>query len=264
MLERDINGRIIMHRLKNETKNSSIGSIHFSRTSGYFRVIDIDNKYDPIKCKNRYRIKFIDTGYETSTSSGHVLRGKVYDYMKPRVCEIGYLGEDYLLIKNKENKEFLNKIYSRWTEMIHRCYNKSNKKYNIYGGIGITVSKRWHNFSNYYNDIQNLDGFSREKIYNGTISLDKDKLQQNIPKNKMIYSKDTCCWLSREEQNMYIDFVKAHENDMSKFISIKNSIECIEQGIKLFERNHNFPRGKISSIINTNKSYKGYKFKSLS
>ena len=44
-------------------------------------------------------------------------------------------------------------LYSRWSGMMDRCNNPKNQKYANYGGRGIKVCERWHNFNNFLADI---------------------------------------------------------------------------------------------------------------
>lgn len=44
--------------------------------------------------------------------------------------------------------------YNTWAHMIQRCYNRNNKRYQDYGGRGITICKKWReNFLNFYHDM---------------------------------------------------------------------------------------------------------------
>lgn len=44
--------------------------------------------------------------------------------------------------------------YISWAGMIDRCYRKKNKRYNRYGGRGITVCERWRtSFTNFLADM---------------------------------------------------------------------------------------------------------------
>lgn len=43
--------------------------------------------------------------------------------------------------------------YSSWSSMLTRCNNPNNHKYPDYGGRGITVYKKWHNFEAFYSDM---------------------------------------------------------------------------------------------------------------
>ena len=147
--------------------------------------------------------------------------------------------------------------------MLSRCYNKNNQYYRLYGGAGVTVDNRWHNFYNFYNDIQTLDGWNKDDFLNKKITLDKDKLQQKS--DKKVYSKDTCCWLSIIEQNSLIDFVSAHENEMTKFLAIfPNGDKIIYSGVKRFCREYSkynlIPQSIISCINGEQSQHKGFKF----
>lgn len=255
------NGLININRFKNETKNTSIGSIHYSKSSGYFKVIDIDNKYDIKNHKNRYLIQFIATSFITNTSSGHVITGEVYDYELPRICNIAYLGKMYPYIKKHEPKKLIAALYQRWISMIKRCYDKNNKKYRLYGKLGISVDKAWFNFSEFYYDALKLKNFNANDIINGNLTLDKDFLQQNLNKCNMIYSKDTCCWLTKSEQNKLIDFSTAHINEMKKFIVIYNDKMTVVKGIRSFEKLHNLRHGTITKMIDNGTDLNGYRFK---
>lgn len=43
--------------------------------------------------------------------------------------------------------------YNHWRHMKGRCYNPNNHKYKNYGGRGITVCERWHDFLAFYEDM---------------------------------------------------------------------------------------------------------------
>jgi hypothetical protein len=44
-------------------------------------------------------------------------------------------------------------MYSTWRNMHRRCYSTENKDYEYYGGRGITICERWHDFSNFLADV---------------------------------------------------------------------------------------------------------------
>ena len=95
--------------------------------------------------------------------------------------------------KNKENFNndmfFMNKseAYNKWRQMIKRC---GNHKYPTY--IDCTICDEWHTFSNYekWHNEHYIDGYA----------LDKDILV----KHNKIYSPDTCCFVPKEINNMFI------------------------------------------------------------
>jgi hypothetical protein len=43
--------------------------------------------------------------------------------------------------------------YTTWAGMMNRCYNPKTPHYNRYGGRGIHVCDRWHNFENFLMDM---------------------------------------------------------------------------------------------------------------
>jgi hypothetical protein len=43
--------------------------------------------------------------------------------------------------------------YRVWNAMIQRCENPNDKRFSDWGGRGISVCERWHNFANFYADM---------------------------------------------------------------------------------------------------------------
>lgn len=43
--------------------------------------------------------------------------------------------------------------YRCWQVMMRRCYNPNDTHYRFYGGRGITVCERWHNFDKFFEDM---------------------------------------------------------------------------------------------------------------
>lgn len=79
----------------------------------------------------------------------------------------------------------LSSIYKIWTSAKGRCLNPKNKSYHRYGARGITISKDWMNFDNFYRDMgDHPEGFSLDRI-------DNDKG----------YSKENCRWATPKEQS---------------------------------------------------------------
>ncbi len=76
--------------------------------------------------------------------------------------------------------------YSIWHNMISRCTNVSNKRYEDYGGRGIKVCGKWLNFEGFWEDMGQTykKGLTIDRIDN-----DKD------------YSKNNCKWSTPKEQS---------------------------------------------------------------
>jgi len=75
--------------------------------------------------------------------------------------------------------------YATWNKMIQRCENKKSSAYRNYGGRGITVCERWHDFQNFIDDV----GRKPSKEH----SLDRMN-------NAKGYERSNCRWATREEQ----------------------------------------------------------------
>lgn len=77
-------------------------------------------------------------------------------------------------------------LHNRWLNMKSRCLNPNNKRYERYGGRGITICDEWLDFKNFYNwSISN--GFSEE--------LSLDRIDNNIG-----YCPDNCRWATPRQQ----------------------------------------------------------------
>lgn len=76
--------------------------------------------------------------------------------------------------------------YKSWQAMFQRCCNELNPDYPNYGGRGIRIEDpRWRFFENFLSDM----GARPEGKTLGRRDNEKG------------YSKDNCCWETREEQN---------------------------------------------------------------
>jgi hydrogenase maturation factor len=88
-------------------------------------------------------------------------------------------------------------LNKKWNDMLSRCYDVNDIGYKYYGKVGTIVSNEWMRFDNFLLDVLKIEGFDRDRLLNHELELDKDKLQIGI--DSKIYSKDTCCWLSKTE-----------------------------------------------------------------
>ena len=79
------------------------------------------------------------------------------------------------------------RLYSIWTDIKTRCYNKNREKYKIYGARGIKVCDEW------VNDFQAFYNWAIENGYQDNLSIDRIDVNSN-------YEPNNCRWATAKEQ----------------------------------------------------------------
>ena len=98
-------------------------------------------------------------------------------------------------VENEWNK----RVYSKWVNMIYRCYNEEfHKTKNGERYKDCTVCERWLLLSNFVEDVPLIDGYDRERFLNSELELDKDIKSGGTNK---IYVMDECL-LTTHDENM--------------------------------------------------------------
>lgn len=91
------------------------------------------------------------------------------------------------LTSNHSHKQSGSRLYHIWQNMKSRCYNVNNKRYELYGGKGITISEDWlKDFSNFYN-------WAIKNGYNDTLTIERIDINDN-------YNEENCCWIPFNDQ----------------------------------------------------------------
>ena len=140
-------------------------------------------------------VEFKKTKYQTIQLSSNVKKGNVKDYYKKTIYGVACRGH---IICPKNSFEGI--CFHRWTAILQRCYQENSVNYNAYGKRGVRMSEEWLNFENFYNDIQKLEGFDKEKFINHEIELDKDTGKNKFSKE---YSKENCRFIPIKQNRRY-------------------------------------------------------------
>lgn len=185
--------------IKNTSEIYYNGSKWTTNNCGTVTIIGKLNKYyldkKGYKHYNYYLCKF-DDGTIVETEYKTFKNGKIKNPNYPSVYNVGYLGEGQWNsgTSNKHTKE-----YEIWKKMLQRCYDKRYyEKQPTYKEV--IVDERWFNFQNFCEDIQELKGYKDWKN-NRNFELDKDILCNKMNIDPKIYSKDTCLFISKKENN---------------------------------------------------------------
>lgn len=90
-----------------------------------------------------------------------------------------------------------NPLYSRWVDMIKRCYVPTCKEFANYGAIGVKTIYWWRCYEYFLRDAICLPNYNEFINNPKDYSFDKDFLQMNIPDNQKIYSPQTCMFVEK-------------------------------------------------------------------
>ena len=104
-----------------------IGEVLPSNSAGSFEILQIVGK-------DRLKVRFIDTGYETIGYKCNIMKGQVKDLLSPSVFDVGYLGGTFYKTSNFKGGH--NPTYEAWRRMLKRCYSTDYRCYGAYGGRG--------------------------------------------------------------------------------------------------------------------------------
>ena len=227
-------------------KNSEWDSLSF----GKFKIIAKTNKRNSANNLIYYLIKFED-GTIVEAPQGSIKKGRVKNPNAPYVCGIGYMGQGEY-DSNKYKKE-----YFLWKSLIRKCYKDTG----TYCYKNVLVANSWHNFQVFCKDIQKFEKYNEWKKDSWKWNLDKDIICEKENISPKIYSKETCMFITREENQDEMNYRRI-EQAGNRFLAIRISDGYEEE----FINQHKFAEkwGISYSSINVccsdqNKTRKGWR-----
>jgi thymidylate synthase len=224
----------------------------FTGSTGEFVVI---KEYSEPRTKNltynqfRYEVQFLKTGFKVKNCTTSAIKnGQIKDDYYPSVHGVGCIGD--VEIRDKDPDYYF--LKETWHEMIARCYDPKHLAYKNYGQTGAFVDNDWLIFTNFVRDLKKLENWNLKKTFPNDYSLDKDFFASNK------YSKDTCIWLSKSEQNLNQegrDLFEATSSDGQILYSME---------VKSFCQKFDLDSAVVFNCLNSNYGqHKGWTFKYL-
>ena len=133
-------------------------------------------------------VKFVVTGYETTTKASNVIAGSVKDRLLPTVYGIGITGDSQVRVDGKHTKE-----YRLWNNMLKRCYSVGCQKVRpTY--IDCSISENFRYLQYFKEWCNNQIGFNSVDEKGKPFALDKDILV----KGNRVYNEDVCVFVPQE------------------------------------------------------------------
>lgn len=157
------------------------------------KVFKTNNDGDLIVTKyvsyQEVHIRFVETCFEDIVSMGNIKCGKVKDPLSKAVFGVGIVGEEATRVNNRQTKE-----RELWSSMLTRCYDdKYHSRFQTYIGCSVSDNFKYYPYFKEWCNKQvgfNIEGFE----------LDKDILV----KGNKVYSEDTCCFVPKEINSIFV------------------------------------------------------------
>lgn len=111
--------------------------------------------------------------------------------------------------KEKTNTNFKHgmsgtRIYRIWASLLQRTGNPKYTKYDLYGGKGIKLCKRWMSFINFYEDMGKSYEYHVKKHGEYNTSIDRHN-------GDFDYEPSNCRWATKREQRLNCNHILMYE-----------------------------------------------------
>lgn len=187
--------------------------------------------------------------HKVITLKKHILSGGLRNPYYPSKLGVACIGD--------VNSKHYVKEFNKWRAMIERCYDVNNNHYYTYGGKGVSVCDKWLCFEYFLNDLEQLEGYDKEKLMKGELHLDKDIIGTGL-----LYSPETCILTSVSENVKEMN--QRIKQKKFKAIRISDGYEEIIENQTEFAIRLGVNQSNISKCLKgEQKSCKGYKFELL-
>lgn len=181
-----VNENVKYDNLIVDTTDENVGKEFYNKHGQLIVIIGLYDKHSKDK---RYLVKFVQSGTKRLVWMRALRAGVCPDIYFPSIYGVGYKGNI-----EKGKYKYVTRARHLWNNMLRRCYDTSCDKYKYYGARGVKVSYRWHNFTNFVEDLHKLHGFVRW-VEGADLQLDKDYYGADI------YDVSTCVFLSPKQNS---------------------------------------------------------------
>jgi thymidylate synthase len=141
-----------------------------------------------------------------------------------RVAGVGYGTE------RRHESAWTEHLYDIWSQMLHRCYDPTWPDYPDYGGRGVFVVERWHDFNNFLADALRLPNGMLKREFPDEYELNLDYYGSNR------YGPGTCLWLSKHEQALNAGggrMILAESPSGDRIVTLNIAGVCQDYGLDL-------------------------------
>ena len=137
--------------------------------------------------------------------------------------------------------------YHIWSSMRQRCENPKDKTFKDYGGRGIKVCKRWHDFKNFYEDMGKKPKGKSLDRHNNDGNYCPENCRWATPHEQRVNSRPKSCGFQKQRE--FVGFDPKHTSIYS------------EISINRFARQHGLCASCISAcLLGKQSQHKGWKF----